>query len=86
MIVKGCSKKKIYRSVNVGTDKKEKFENQIDKIVLAFDFIDNRQPVHISFFDPLTNNIFAMQELEQRAKNWETILTKLLNTDMKKIA
>ena len=84
--VKSCSKKKIYRSVNVGTGKKEKFENQIDKIVLAFDFIDNRQPVQISFFDPVTNHIFAMQELEQRAKNWETILTKLVNTDLKKIA
>ena len=84
--VKSCSKKKIYRSVNVGTGKKEKFENQIHKIVLAFDFIDNRPPIHISFFDPVTNHIFAMQELEQRANNWEIILTKLVNADLKKIA
>jgi hypothetical protein len=85
-VVKTCSKKKIYRSVNIGTEKKEKFENQIDKIVLAFDFIDNRQPIQISFFDPVTNHIFAMPELEQKAKNWETILTKLINKDLKKIA
>ena len=84
--VKSCSKKKIYRSINIGTEKREKFENQIDKIVLVFDFIDDRQPIHISFFDPVTNHIFAMQELEQKAKNWETILTKLLNTDLRKIA
>ena len=84
--VKSCSKKKIYRSVNVGIGKKEKFENQIDKIVLAFDFVDNRQPIHISFFDPVTNHVFRMLELEQKANNWETILTKLLNTDIKKIA
>jgi hypothetical protein len=84
--VKACAKKKIYRSVNIGTGKKEKFENQIDKIVLAFDFIDNRQPVHISFFDPVTNHIFAMPELEQKAKNWESILTKLINNDLEKIA
>jgi hypothetical protein len=84
--MKSCSKKKIYRSVNIGTEKKEKFENQIDKIALAFHFIDNREPIHISFFDPVTNHIFAMQELEQKAKNWETILTKLLNTGLKKIA
>jgi hypothetical protein len=84
--VKNCSTKKIYRSVNVGMGKKEKFENQIDKIVLAFDFIDNRHPIQIPFFDPVTNHIFAMRELEQKAKNWETILTKLLNTDLKKIA
>ena len=84
--MKSCSKRKIYRSVNIGTEKKEKFENQIDKIALAFHFIDNREPIHISFFDPVTNHIFAMQELEQKAKNWETILTKLLNTGLKKIA
>ena len=84
--VKTCSKKKIYRSVNIGTGKKERFENQIDKIVLAFDFIDNRPPIHISFFDPDTTHIFAMPGLEQKAKNWETILRKLLNTDLKKIA
>jgi hypothetical protein len=84
--MKSCSKKKIYRSVNVGIGKKEKFENQIDKIVLAFDFVDNRQPIHISFFDPVTNHVFRMLELEQKANNWETILTKLLNTDVKKIA
>ena len=84
--VKKCSKKNIYTRVNIGTEKKEKFENQIDKIVLAFDFNDNRQPIHIPFFDPRTNQIFAMSELEQRAKNWETILTKLLSTGLKKIA
>jgi hypothetical protein len=54
--------------------------------VLAFECNDDRQPIHISFFDPRTNQIFAMSELEQKANNWETILTKLLNTDMKKIA
>jgi hypothetical protein len=84
--IKSCSKKKIYRSVNVGTEKKEKFENQVKKIVLAFDFNDTRQPVHISFFDPVTNHVFRMLELEQKANNWETILTKLLSTDLKRIA
>jgi len=84
--VKSCSKKKIYRTVNIGTEKKEKFENQIDKIVLVFDFIDNRQPVHVLFFEPITNHMLTMSELEQKAKNWETILTKLVNTDLKKIA
>ena len=84
--VKSCSKKKIYRRVNIGTEKKEKFENQIDKIVLAFEFTDDRQPVHISFFEPIANHIFTMAELEQKAKNWETILSQIINTSLKKIA
>ena len=84
--VKSCSKKKVYRSVNIGTRKKEKFENQIDKIVLAFDFIDNRQPVHVLFFEPFTNHILTMSDLEQKAKNWETILSQIVNTGLKRIA
>ena len=84
--VKKCSKKNIYTRVNIGTNKKERFENHLDKIVLDFDFIDNRQPVQILFFEPITNHIFAMSELEQKAKKWETILSQIANTGLKKIA
>ena len=84
--VKKCSKKNIYTRVNIGTSKKEKFENHLDKIVLDFDFIDNRQPVQILFFKPITNHVFAMSELEQKAKKWETILSQIANTGLKKIA
>ena len=84
--VKKCSKKNIYTRVNIGTSKKERFENHLDKIVLDFDFIDNRQPVQISFFEPITNHVFAMLELEQKAKKWETILSQIANTGLKKIA
>jgi len=84
--VKNCSKRNIYTRVNIGTNKKERFENHLDKIVLDFDFIDNRQPVQILFFEPITNHIFAMSELEQKAKKWETILSQITNTGLKKIA
>ena len=84
--VKKCSKKNIYTRVNIGTNKKERFENHLDKIVLDFDFIDNRQPVQILFFEPITNHVFAMLELEQKAKKWETILSQIANTGLKKIA
>lgn len=84
--VKNCSKKNIYTRVNIGTSKKERFENQINKIVLDFDFKDNRQPVQILFYEPITNHIFAMSELEQKAKKWETILSQITNMGLKKIA
>ena len=84
--VKKCSKKNIYTRVNIGTSKKERFENHLDKIVLDFDFIDNRQPVQILFFEPITNHVFAMLELEQKAKKWATILSQITNTGLKKIA
>jgi hypothetical protein len=84
--VKKCSKKNIYTRVNIGTAKKEKFENHLDKIVLDFDFIDNRQPVQILFYEPVTNHVFAMSELEQKAKKWEMILSQITITGLKKIA
>ena len=84
--VKSCSKNTIYKRLNIGTTKKERFENHIDKIVLDFDFIDNRQPVQILFFENIMNNIFAMSELEQKAKKWETILSQITNRGLKKIA
>ena len=84
--VKKCSKKNIYTRVNIGTTKKERFENHIEKIVLDIDFKDNRQPVQILFFTPLTNHVFAMLELEEKAKKWERILSQIANTGLKKIA
>ena len=84
--VKNCSKRNIYTRVNIGTIKKERFENHIDKIVLDIDFIDNRQPVQIVFFAPITNHVFAMSELEEKAKKWERILSQITNTSLKKIA
>jgi hypothetical protein len=84
--VKSCSKNTIYKRLNIGTTKKERFENHIDKIVLDFDFIDNRQPVQILFFENIMNNIFAMSELEQKAKKWETILSQITKRGLKKIA
>ena len=84
--VKTCSQKKIYTRINIGTSKKEKFENHLDKIVLEFDFIDNRQPVQILFYEPITNHLFAMSELEHKAKKWETILSQIVHTGLKKIA
>lgn len=84
--VKNCSKQKIYKKINIGTTKKENFENHIEKIALTIDFISNRQPVQIIFFEPMSDHLLKMAELDQKAKDWETILNKLVHTRMKKIA
>lgn len=84
--VKNCSKKKIYKKVNIGTSKKERFENHLDKIILELGFINSRPPVQILFYEPVTNDIFAMPELEQKAQKWETILSQITNTGLRKIA
>ncbi|HEX6846471.1 MAG TPA: hypothetical protein VF144_05810 [Chitinophagaceae bacterium] len=84
--VKKCTKRNIYIRINIGTSKKERFEDHIDKIVLDFDFMDNRQPVQILFFEHVTNDIFAMPELEKKANKWEAIVSQITNTGLRKIA
>jgi hypothetical protein len=81
--VKSCSKKKMYKSINMGTIKKEKYENHIDTISLQFDFLDNRAPVQIAFFESGEDHVFKMPELERKAGNWADILTKTLKGRLK---
>lgn len=84
--VRNSSKKKIYRSVNMGTGKKERMETHIDKIVLEFNLIDKRDAVHIPFYESERNHSLEMRELENKASDWEVILTKTINKELKKTA
>ena len=83
--IRSCSKKKIYKSINMGTVKKENYENYIDKIVLQFDFLDNRDPVLIAFYES-NGGLSDIPELERKVTNWITILTDTLNRKLKSTA
>ena len=84
--VKGFSKKKIYESINMGTIKKERYENHIDKIALQFDFLDNRDPIQIPFYVSGEDHVLEMPGLEQKAGSWVAILTKTQNLKLKSTA
>ena len=81
--IKSCLKKKIYQSINIGTEKKEKYVNYLDKIVLQFDFVDNREPLQIAFYASSGDNPLQLPELEQKANSWVAILTQTLNNKLK---
>ena len=84
--VKSCSKKKIYKSINMGTIKKERYESHLDKIALQFDYFDNRDPVQIAFYESSRNHFFEIPELERKAGGWVAIIIKTLNIKLKNIA
>lgn len=84
--VKSCSKRKIYERVNIGTMRREIYENCIDKIILEFDYSDNREPFQVSFFESRKNPLLEMSAFEQKARDWEIILNKSINREVKKIA
>jgi hypothetical protein len=81
--VKSCTKRKLFKDINVGGNKKVKFEKQIDKIVLDIQFADGRPGVQIIFFQPITNDIFTLAELESKAGHWEAIISQLINPRLK---
>jgi len=82
--VKTCTKKQLYNRISVGNYSKARFENQIQKIVLEFEYTDGRVPSQITFFEPTTSHMLDMSELDQKAKKWEGIISKLLPYDIKR--
>lgn len=83
--VKSCSKRKFYRSINTGTSRKKRIEQQIDKIVLEFT-LRNGQQLEIPFFEMLRDHIPKMRELEQKAADWEVLISNFMNAEVKRIA
>lgn len=82
--VKNCSVKKVYGTINVGDLKKAKLEQYLEKIVLHFDLHDNSS-AEIMFYKHVENHPLEALELEQKAKNWDAILSKM-QVPLKKIA
>jgi hypothetical protein len=75
--VKNCSVKKVFGTIKAGDLKRHKLEQYLEKIVLNFE-LHREPPVQILFYRNITNHIYEMQELEQKAKHWETALFKMI--------
>jgi hypothetical protein len=84
--VSNCTVNKEFESTDMGTDKKAKMEKRLKSIDLKFSFKRNTEPTSISFYDSGVNNIFEMAELEAKAKEWETELSKMIVKQPKAIA
>ncbi|MEP7143110.1 MAG: hypothetical protein ABI707_09585 [Ferruginibacter sp.] len=82
-MVKNCSVKKIYKPFLEGNSREKKIENYLDKIVLHFEFTDNRESREVNFYRHITNSIFEMRELEQKAKKWESLLLQMKGNKLK---
>ena len=74
-----CSIIKLYKRSNMVTDKKQRYEFQIDSIALEIDYANKREPVQIPFYRSGLDHLTEMTGLEQKATNWEIILTKAIN-------
>jgi hypothetical protein len=75
-LVKNCSVKKIFGSINRGGLKSNKLEEFLEKIILHFE-IYNKPSVDIVFYTHFENHIYESIDLEKKARHWETILSKM---------
>jgi hypothetical protein len=80
--IKNCTVAREYENVNIGTEKKNKIETHLQSISVRFDFINSR-PVLVSFYDAGFNSVYEMAELEAKAKQWVSILSKMMVTEHK---
>ena len=74
--VKSCTVKKIYGTIKVGDLKKHKLEQYLEKIVLHVE-LHGKPSVEIVFYENSNSHIYESLELEQKAKHWEAILSKM---------
>jgi hypothetical protein len=74
--IKTCTVKKIYGAIAGGDLKGRKLEQYLEKIVLHFEMY-GKPSVEIVFYRNFDNHIYEVQELEKKAKHWETILSKM---------
>ena len=75
--IKRCTVKKEYGSIKVGELKNKKIDQYLEQITLHFEFNNGRYDAEIPFYRPLNNQIVEMPELEQKARRWETIISKM---------
>lgn len=76
--VRNSVKRNIYKMVNTGTAKRERYERQLDKIILELNDVNKNEPLEISFYESLTNGLMEIPDLERKADDWQTIITKVI--------
>ncbi|HEY6977804.1 MAG TPA: hypothetical protein VH396_16005 [Chitinophagaceae bacterium] len=81
--IKNCTVAREYENVNIGTEKKSKIEKDLRSIVIQLDFINSVDPVSVSFYDSGLNSVYEMTELESKAKQWVSVLSKMIERDHK---
>lgn len=75
--IKTCSVKKQYGTIGSGDLQTKKPEQYLEKIVLHFEFNNGSEPVEVMFYNHIDHVIYQIAELENKAKHWEAILSKM---------
>ncbi|ANE50860.1 hypothetical protein SY85_10450 [Flavisolibacter tropicus] len=82
--VKRCTVKRVYGRIDADAFDKKHIEDYLEMIALEFYFKDNQRSVALPFYIKLQNAPEEIPELENKAKDWEVILGKMLFREVKR--
>jgi hypothetical protein len=81
--VQSCLVKKVYGYINAGDLKINKLEKHLEEIVLHIELYQCKS-ADIPFYNYIDNPISQAAEMEEKAKRWEIVISKLLMERFKK--
>lgn len=84
--VLSCSVIKQYGSIYGGDLKTRQLDQYLQKVLLCFHFKTGKPPVEIPFYQHNADPIVLATERENKAKDWEAVLSKMLWRPVRKIA
>lgn len=84
--VKNCCVKKHYGPINADDMHLKRLEDHLQRVVLQFELNTGEPPIAVTFYDQADNPVHECGELERRARDWETILSKMLKAPAQKRA
>jgi uncharacterized pyridoxamine 5'-phosphate oxidase family protein len=73
-----CKVRKVYTAIDINGYKRNRPEEYLRSIALEFEFRTNRSPVVANFYRNENNSLYEIKELEARVRNWEIMLSKML--------
>jgi len=76
--VEKCILKKQYDSIDAGGLKKRKLHDYLATVFLQLSFTHHSKLVHLPFFERNKDKNLNVEEVEEKAKEWEIAVSKLL--------
>lgn len=84
--VKSCSLRKYYGTINAGELRGQTLDQYLKKIVLHFEFKDGREAAEVLFYSHDEGGLHHAAQSEQKARDWEAVLSKMLRAPLKRSA
>ena len=83
--IKTISLKKVYNAILAGALKKRKIGDFLKTLVLQFELRNKNEVIIIPFYESVLNRLYDLARLERKARNWQLMLSKLINTNNSKL-